>query len=491
MNLALTRGGRFVDSEALSLDRNNREYSVLPFRFERLGSEKGTLVTNEVGEYCIVPDDTISLIAAQAAIPQDTFEALERIHVLTRAEDSAAFSLLPLKLRRKYQRLGDFTSLHILVVTLRCNQSCPYCQVSRQSEDRLAYDMSEEVAEQAIRHIFRSPSKNIKIEFQGGESLLNFELIKWIVAKAKAVCPSDVNLAFVAATNLTHLTDEIVEFFGREGVLFSTSIDGPADLHNANRPYRGQDAYEVVCRHIGKIQANLGPDNVAALMTTTARSLPRARDIVDQYVALGFRGMYLRSLSPYGFALKTKAYYEYSAKEWLGFYVEALDYILELNRQGYHFEEFYTKLLAARMLDQKADGYVDLQSPTGAGIMGVVYDYDGKVYVSDEARMLAQMGDFTLQLGHVSDSYEDLFLRGKLPDLVNGTMNQSAPMCHSCAFLPWCGSEPSYHHSTQRDTLGHKAFSGFCHKQMGIIRHLLSLEATRPEDWKQILNWIG
>jgi uncharacterized protein len=491
MNLALTRGGRFADSEALSCDRNQQGYSVLPFRFERLGDERGTLVTNEVGEYCVVPDETISRIAAKSSIPQENFKKLERIHVLARGEDSAAYSLLPLKLRRKYRRLSDFTSLHMLVVTLRCNQSCPYCQVSRQSEDRLSYDMSEQVAERAIQHIFRSPSKKIKIEFQGGESLLNFELIKWIVIRAKEVCPSNVDLAFVAATNLTYLTDEIVEFFGREGVLFSTSIDGPTDLHNVNRPYRGRDAFEVVCQHIRRIQDDLGPDSVAALMTTTARSLPRARDIVDQYIALGFRGMFLRSLSPYGFALKTKTYYEYSAKEWLAFYVEALDYILEINRQGYYFEEFYTKLVARRMLDQEPDGYVDLQSPTGSGIMGVVYDYDGKVYVSDEARMLAQMGDHALQLGHVEDSYEDLFLRGKLPDLINGTMTQSAPMCHSCAFQPWCGSEPSYHHSTQRDFLGHKAYSGFCHKQMGIFRHLLDLEATRPEDWKQILNWIG
>lgn len=490
MNLSLSKGGRFADSGTLSSDRSQSDYVILPFKFERLDDEKGTLVSNEVGEFCFVPHDTIALIAANSPIPQESFSKLERIHVLARGEESAAYSLLPLKLRRKFSRLSEFTSLHMLVVTLRCNQSCPYCQVSRQSEDRLAYDMSTQVAERAIQHIFRSPSKRIKIEFQGGESLLNFDLIKWVVKRSREVCPSDVDLAFVAATNLTFLTDEIIEFFGDEGILFSTSIDGPADLHNKNRPYREHDAFEIVCGNIRRIQNALGSDSVAALMTTTARSLPKAKEIVDQYIALDFRGIYLRSLSPYGFALKTKTYYEYSAKEWLEFYVEALDYILEINRRGHYFEEFYTKLIARRMLDQDSDGYVDLQSPTGSGIMGVVYDYDGKVYVSDEARMLAQMGDHSLQLGHVDDSYEDLFLRGKLPELVNETMNQSAPMCHSCAFQPWCGSEPSYHYSTQRDLLGHKAFSGFCHKQMGIFRHLLSLAADRPEDWKIIVNWI-
>ena len=44
--------------------------------------------------------------------------------------------LLGLKLRTKYARLAEFTSLHIFVVTLRCDHSCPYCQVSRQSENK-------------------------------------------------------------------------------------------------------------------------------------------------------------------------------------------------------------------------------------------------------------------------------------------------------------------------------------------------------------------
>lgn len=490
MKLSLSKDGKFLDSKTLSTERTNQKYVVLPFGFERLNGNQGTLVTNEVGEYCVVPDEIVDLIANEESIPNESFQKLERIHVLARGDDSAAYSLLPLKIRRKYQRLSDFTSLHMMVVTLRCNQSCPYCQVSRQSEDRLAYDMSEDIAEKALQHIFRSPSKRIKIEFQGGESLLNFELIQWIVKRAKEICPTDVDLAFVAATNLTSLTDEIIHFFGQEGILFSTSIDGPVDLHNSNRPYKGNDAFEVVCRNIKRIQQSLGPDSVAALMTTTARSLKHPRQIIDQYISLGFRGMFLRSLSPYGFALKTKTYYEYSAQQWLEFYIESLDYILEINRQGYYFEEFYTKLVVSRMLNQGSDGYVDLQSPTGSGTMGAIYDFDGKVYVSDEARMLAQMGDHSLQLGHVDDNYEDLFLRGKLPELVSSTMNQSAPMCHSCAFLQWCGSEPSYHQSTQRDLLGHKAYSGFCHKQMGIFQHLISLSKARPEDWKLIINWI-
>jgi len=399
--------------------------------------------------------------------------------------------LSSLKLRKRYAHLCEFTSLHMMVVSLRCNQSCPYCQVSRQSEDREKFDMSLETAQASLEHIARSPSKQLKIEFQGGESLLNFELIKEIVGLAKSTIPDDKSLSFVAATNLTFIDDEIIDFFGANSIHFSTSIDGPEDLHNRNRPFYGKNTHQLVTENIRYIQERLGSDKVSALMTTTQRSLNRGREIVDEYVRLGFNGIFLRSLSPYGFAVKTKTYYEYSADEWLDFYKDTLDYILELNRRGHRFEEYFTQLLAERMLNQGGTGYVDLQSPSGCGIMGVVYDYDGKVYTSDEGRMLSQMGDSALQLGHVSDSYNDLFCSEKLYDLLSDSLAQSAPMCSDCAFVPWCGSDPSYHQSTQNDFVGHKAYSGFCRKQMGAFHHLLNIFESRKEDREIIESWIN
>jgi sulfatase maturation enzyme AslB (radical SAM superfamily) len=83
-------------------------------------------------------------------------------------ESTVALDLLALKVRTKLRRLPDFTGLHIFVVSLRCEHSCPYCQVSRQSDDKTAFDMSPETAEKALSLVFRSPSPNIKIEFQGG-----------------------------------------------------------------------------------------------------------------------------------------------------------------------------------------------------------------------------------------------------------------------------------------------------------------------------------
>jgi hypothetical protein len=55
---------------------------------------------------------------------------------------------------------------------------------------------------------------------------------------------------------------------------------------------------------------------VGSLMTTTERSLKRVRDIIDEYVAQGFHDIFLRPLSPYGDAMKTKAFDRYTAEGW-------------------------------------------------------------------------------------------------------------------------------------------------------------------------------
>jgi MoaA/NifB/PqqE/SkfB family radical SAM enzyme len=71
------------------------------------------------------------------------------------AQNAIAPELLALKIRTKYHRLAEFTGLHIFVVTLRCAHSCPYCQVSRQSDDKIAFDMTPEIAEKAMDLVFR------------------------------------------------------------------------------------------------------------------------------------------------------------------------------------------------------------------------------------------------------------------------------------------------------------------------------------------------
>jgi uncharacterized protein len=85
----------------------------------------------------------------------------------------------------------------------------------------------------------------------------------------------------------------------------------------------------------------------------------------------------------------------------------------------------------------RTTGFVNLQSPAGIGIGGIVFNYDGDIYVFDEGRMAAETGDKTFRLGNLlSDSYEEVMLSENLMEPLAQSLPESAPMFNECAFLP-------------------------------------------------------
>lgn len=467
-------------------------YKLLPFNFTKLRDSQYVL-TNQVGEYLVLDRLDVENFVHHKLDPlSDSYKNLKSKHFLFDQDSSVALDLLPLKLRTKLHRLSDFTSLHIFVISLRCEHSCPYCQVSRQNDDKVAFDMSEETAEKALAVTFRSPSPSIKIEFQGGEPLLNFELIKYIVRRAQEINLTEKRaIQFVIATNLAVVTDEILEFCKANQILISTSLDGPKELHNKNRPRPGGNSYEKAIEGIKRAREVLGRDGVSALMTTTGASLNMVKEIIDEYIEQEIDGIFLRPLSPYGFAIKTKFYQTYSKEEWLKFYFEGLNYVIQLNKDGFHFVEHYAALLLTKMLTPYSTGYVDLMSPAGIGIAAVVYNYDGDVYASDEGRMLAEMKDKTFCIGNLhQNSYEEIFTSDKLLNPIEESFAASAPMCNECAFEQYCGAEPVFHYATQKDYVGHKPTSSFCKRNMSIFRYLISMMEDDPAVKEIFYRWV-
>jgi His-Xaa-Ser system radical SAM maturase HxsB len=242
---------------------------------------------------------------------------------------------------------------------------------------------------------------------------------------------------------------------------------------------------------MNKVKAYLGPDKLGALMTTTLASLSRPKEIIDEYIRQGFNSIFLRPLSPYGFAMKTKSYDLYDTDAWLEFYKEGLDYIISLNKNGLFFTEEYTSLILNKILTPFGTGYVDLQSPAGAGISAIVFNYDGNIYASDESRMLAEMGETKFKLGNlITNSYEEIMLSSTLLDALESSIAESVPSCNDCGFLPYCGSDPVYHYATQRDVVGNKMLSGFCKKNMALFRHIITLLSRDDETRNILMRWI-
>ena len=452
-----------------------QQWELLPMRFHVLDSDR-VVVTNMVGEHLIMNrTEFISLIDDQEGRPE-VVEAMSARHLLRMRGDTLPIELLAMKFATRHRRLVEFTALHIFVVTLRCEHTCRYCQVSRRSVAKAEFDMTEETAEAALRLVFRSPSRKLKIEFQGGEPLLNFELIRWVVERADEMnMTAKRDLAFVIATNLALIDDDVLDFCAAHDIAISTSLDGPKDLHNANRRRPGQDSWERTVTGIERVRKRLGAERLSAVMTTTDASLDHPEEIIDSYVEIGLESIFLRPISPYGFAVRSRGGGSYGVERWLEFYRRGLQHIIDLNRRGVRMTEMYAAIVSRKILSNDDPGYLDLRSPAGMGIGCLVYNYDGAVYASDEGRMLAEMGDDTFLLGSVSDPYRQLLFSDKLLGPLTDSYTLSAPGCDLCAFEPWCGSDPVYHYATTGDFVGHKTFSAFCQRNIGIFSTLLGL----------------
>lgn len=467
-------------------------YRLLPFRFLRFDEER-TLVVNEAGEHHFLGNGELArFVNHELTVEETAYLDLKAKQFLFDNESLAPFELLATKIRSKKAFLDSFTNLHIFVVSLRCEHSCHYCQVSRVSSDRRRYDMSEETAKRAVDLAFRSPAPRLKIEIQGGEPLLHFERVRQIVEDVRRRADEQRReVEFVVTSNLALLDAEMLAWFREHGVFLSTSLDGPEALHNLNRPRPDHDSHSRAVDGIRRAREALGEDRVAALMTTSRASLQFPEAIVDEYARLGFRSIFLRPLSPYGFARRSAPTTGYSMHEYLRFYVRALDHILALNANGTYLAETYAQLLLTRMFTPFATGYVDLQSPAGAGIGAVVYNYDGDVYASDESRMLAEMGDTRFRLGNVHrDSYEAIFGGPTLRRIVAASVAESIPGCADCAFLPWCGADPVHHYATTGDVVPHIPTSDFHEKNFFIIKHLLSLYERDALTRRIFSSWV-
>lgn len=465
--------------------------SLLPFRFTRiLGQE---LLVNEAGEFLLAPEGSVeSLVNGTIATDTNLYKDLKAKHFLFDDASAPLLDILATKIRTKYQHIYGGTKLHIFVVTLRCEHSCHYCQVSRQGAEKGRFDMSRETADRALELMFQSPSPHLTLELQGGEPLLAFDLIKYIVPKAKAIAiDRQKTIDFVVTTNLALATDEMLQFFASEGVKVSTSLDGPEFLHNKNRPRPGNDSYERAVDGINRARTILGYDKVAALMTTTSTSLDHVEEIIDEYVRRGFHTIFLRPISPYGFAVKSRKRTGYEMDRFLEFYKRGLKHILNVNRSGYRLCEIYTQILLTRILTPYGTGYVDLQSPAGEAWNVLVYNYDGTVFASDESRMLAEMNDRTFELGNVHrDNRRTLLTSNKAVDMFNASCNQSLAGCSDCAFQTYCGADPIFHHSTQGDMYGNRATSSFCARNMEAIKHLFTYIAADSEDMEIFWSWV-
>lgn len=470
-------------------------YNFLPFRFKRRSDH--VLLVNDVGEYYFLNNADFDLfVKHKIGLGSEEFHDLKSKNFIYTNSLPEIIELLATKFRTKHQFIYDFTTLHMFVVTYRCNQRCTYCHAASVDEiSDKSYDMDYTTAKKSVEIAFKTPSPNIKIEFQGGEPLLNFDIVKEIVKYAKELnIYAGKNLDFVICTNLLNLNYKHLEFFKSENIVISTSLDGSCDIHNTCRKLRnGLGSYDIVVSHLSWAIEVLGSEMVSALMTVTPYNIRKLREVVNEYLDKGLTSIFLRKLNPFGFAYENKALGYYNLNEFIEAYKDALGYIIDLNLQGIFFPEVFATILLERILTPFSTGFVDLQSPTGAGLSGVIYDVNGDVYISDEARMLNRTtGNKKFCIGNVNENlWHEIFCNQNFRKIIASSCIDAIPGCSWCAYKPYCGADPVRNYFSEGNMTGNMANNDFCHKHKAIFDILFDYLKKNDDDIQDVFwSWI-
>ena len=164
-----------------------------------------------------------------------------------------------------------------LDLTLACNLRCTYCFKEKWNEH-----MEDQVAFDALVWLLYAsgPAKELTVNFMGGEPLIRFNLIKRIVPFGKRrAWQMGKTMHFGMTTNGTLVTDKVVEFWSKWGMGFHTSIDGPPEVQDRNRPMAsGRGSSRLVEKAVPKILSYRS--NTAARCTMVPES---AGSLVKNY----------------------------------------------------------------------------------------------------------------------------------------------------------------------------------------------------------------
>ena len=457
------------------------------FNFKQFG--KCFLITNDLGKYAFISADELShLIQNEHELSEDKYAELSAKAFITDNPINDFSDMRIEQMRSSKAYLYMATGLHIFVLTNKCNHACIYCQASAGIK-KDAY-MSKETAKQAVDIALSSPNPHISIEFQGGEPLLNFETLRYIVDYAESVS-TDKDLSFAVVTNLSLITDEMIRFFLDHDVNVSTSLDGPEKLHNINRPFaNGSSSYRKVIETIKRLQ-DAGLD-VGAIQTTTRYSFQYPEDIVEEYLSNGLRSVFIRPLTPLGAAGKIWKEIGYTPEEFCEFYGKILDYVIQKNMSNEQISENHAAIFLTKILHGYGSNYMELRSPCGAGFGQAAYYPDGFVFTCDEGRMLHEMGDDSFRIGNVYDnSYSEMMMSPGCRACAKSSLLEAIPGCCDCVYQPYCGTCPVINLALDGDITPNHPNSWRCRIYSGMLDKIFNILEKNDSRVLDILNnWM-
>ena len=178
-----------------------------------------------------------------------------------------------------------------LHVAHTCNLNCAYCFASQGKYHGERAVMSFEVGKQALDFLIANSGsrRNLEVDFFGGEPLMNFQVVKDLVAYARSIEKEhNKNFRFTLTTNGLLIDEDVIDFANREMSNVVLSLDGRREIHDRYRvDYAGNGSWERIVPKFQKLVAARGGKNYYMRGTFTHANPDFLKDI-QQMLDLGF-----------------------------------------------------------------------------------------------------------------------------------------------------------------------------------------------------------
>jgi uncharacterized protein len=335
----------------------------------------------------------------------------------------------------------------VLEAAQACNLRCTYCYAGGGSYGGPARVMEPALAARAARTLVEASGDRptVTLVLFGGEPLLNLPALTAAVEAAQAAAAEHgKRLVLSMTTNGTRFTDAALDFIAAHDIGVSVSIDGPPDLHDANRRFAGGGgSYADVVAGVAKLVARTGRAP-AARVTLTPPQWSRVPEVFDHLAALGFVEVGIAPTSPV-----------------------SADFLPTPAQDEALMAGFAA--LARRFADAAADGRVlpfsnllDLLAklhagdvrlvPCGAGLGYVAMDAQGAYYPCHRFA-----GDAAFRIGDVAAGRD----HAKVRTYLDNEARARAPHCASCWARSLCAGGCHYDNH-QREVVLRQPRGGSC-----------------------------
>lgn len=463
------------------------------FRFKKFDDES-YLITNDAGKYEFLTNEEFENFLSWKIQEWEKYEELIKKGFIKNEEYEK-------KMVGSYLLKNHFVwvwpTLHMIVTTLRCNHKCKYCHAAVAPMTAKEFDMSIETAKKVVDTIFYTNAPSLTIEFQWWESLVNYEVVQYVTEYASVKATHlKKQLSFSLVSNLTLMTEDKLTWLLDHGVDICTSLDGDQLVHNSNRSWFDGNSFEKVTywmKRVDEEKQKRGMGKIGALLTVTKETLPKYKEIIDTYISLWLDGIFLRWLNPYGFAAADMKTLAYETDEWIYFYEKSLDYILDINKKGRFFKESITSVYLMKIFSAKDPAFMDIRSPSGLAVWGIWYNYDGKIYASDESRMLGRMGDDSFFLTDVWEDPETNYKNMIQSDVAKASIQSSTldglPGYNDHVYKPYLWVDIIHNYKTTGNLYNPMPKDEKMRIQIAILDYIFK-KLRNPEDRAIFMDWI-